>query len=775
MCAKPVCPARNRPVVLPLAVPNEPGFGVGVVFERLLGVPGRQRHGSRHHRELSEERMTRAQLLDRDVACMSRHLVRRLDLSQLNTELGVQRGVDQNADPFERAVLFADLERLLDVSACWRELAGGDAEARPIPEQLESQQARRADAIENRLRARQANFGQFLLVLLRADLRELDERLEDEPVVPTSFGGEHRIRQDLEGVLRVVVVVLDHPLRDERFGEHGFVSGRASLVDQSRRVVADLACAPVARLPLVRGNLSPDPLHFVRDLRVRGRPNVGPQVRLVATEIHGRKLGRIDHDILRPAGVHGLQPLDIRVECIQPFVQTDEPPSVQLVSFLPAHLVGFAGFDPKRGPVRSVAVELRQHAFAGVGGGRRGECTERVANVCALLVAVGSLHPAVRIGTWAVLPGLGEQAETTEGTEPDQGHDRCDHSSTLACRVGPKRGEELSHRGVAVLRVSLQSPFQRLDDPGRHVATGRHGHTVAADELTAKVLDRAACVRAGSEQSFVQRDTKRELVARGSNRGAGDLLRGHVRRRPHDRAGHREVVVLEHQVADGGTIGRRRRESKVEHDHPPLRREHDVLWLEVAMNEPRIMGGGQPLTRVEVELEDLPEAEARRARSVAGPALESLALDELHRDEDGVVHRADVMHRGHVAVVEPGHRPGFAEQACVAFVGCRVTEQLDRDAAIELRVVGRVHDTHAALTERFQDHVAPERRSAPDGRVRRRRRSTSSRLDRVFLATSTAERERVGAGVRHPSYCTPRAASHERTRARASGQQPVPA
>ena len=63
-------------------------------------------------------------------------------------------------------------------------------------------------------------------------------------------------------------------------------------------------------------------------------------------------------------------------------------------------------------------------------------------------------------------------------------------------------------------------------------------------------------------------------------------------------------------------------------------------------------------------------------------------------------------------MLEPRHRLGLAQQPRLALAGLvasrwrRLPQQLDRDLAIELRIVGGVHLAGAAGAERDEQHVA---------------------------------------------------------------------
>jgi hypothetical protein len=160
--------------------------------------------------------------------------------------------------------------------------------------------------------------------------------------------------------------------------------------------------------------------------------------------------------------------------------------------------------------------------------------------------------------------------------------------------------------------------------------------------------------------------------------------------------------------------------------------------LEVAVHEAGLVSGGQAATGADQRGEHLG---ARRSRVAREPAVETRALDELHRDEVAVPVAADLVDDQHVRVLEPRHRTRLAEQALAQRDACRegrttrrrvvrptwtgiivrrsslrssgllVAQHLHRDRAVEIRVVRLPHDAHAALAEHALERVPAEPRA----------------------------------------------------------------
>lgn len=138
--------------------------------------------------------------------------------------------------------------------------------------------------------------------------------------------------------------------------------------------------------------------------------------------------------------------------------------------------------------------------------------------------------------------------------------------------------------------------------------------------------------------------------------------------------------------------------------------DHDIFGLEVAVHQTDRVRSHQPLPRPAKHLDDLGPGTRRGLE----PSLERLSLHELHGDEYPPVVIAHVVHGDDVRVGQASHRLGLAEQAAHVEIGVgqRSMQQLDRDLAAELRIVGGVHRPHASDADLFEQHVPTEHRAA---------------------------------------------------------------
>ena len=206
------------------------------------------------------------------------------------------------------------------------------------------------------------------------------------------------------------------------------------------------------------------------------------------------------------------------------------------------------------------------------------------------------------------------------------------------------------------------------------------------------------------------------------------LLGRHVAGRAHDVADARqrrveavgaravgsvEDVVVRDLLGDVGP-----REAEVEHADAPVLAHVEVARLHVAVDEPRAVRRGEPLAGRDHDAQDL----GRRGLLDEEPRPERRALDELGREEHVAVEGPDVVHRDDVRVLQARQGLGFTQEAGAAplrvLAAARAgVEELQRDGALELRVVGLVDDAHAALARAVDDDVAAHDRAAAQGRA----------------------------------------------------------
>ena len=129
-------------------------------------------------------------------------------------------------------------------------------------------------------------------------------------------------------------------------------------------------------------------------------------------------------------------------------------------------------------------------------------------------------------------------------------------------------------------------------------------------------------------------------------------------------------------------------------------RQQDVLGFEITVHDALLVGVLQSLADLAGDGDD--------ALEVRGPALvQALPFDQLHHDVGCAIYLPRVIDRHDVGVVELGDGLGLVQQALSA-LGPQVVgrNDLDRDVAVEHRVMRPVHRAHPTLAELGVDAVA---------------------------------------------------------------------
>jgi hypothetical protein len=148
------------------------------------------------------------------------------------------------------------------------------------------------------------------------------------------------------------------------------------------------------------------------------------------------------------------------------------------------------------------------------------------------------------------------------------------------------------------------------------------------------------------------------------------------------------------------------REPEVEHAHATVVADQHVVGLEVTVHEPGRVRSREPAPGLDELLDDVLDA---IAIFFGLPLPQRDALDELHRDEHLLAKVADLVHLHDVRVRGLGERLRLTTQPRdVGALFVDATQQLDRNLAIELGVVGGVHDPHAAGPEPLEHGEAAD-------------------------------------------------------------------
>jgi len=131
--------------------------------------------------------------------------------------------------------------------------------------------------------------------------------------------------------------------------------------------------------------------------------------------------------------------------------------------------------------------------------------------------------------------------------------------------------------------------------------------------------------------------------------------------------------------------------------------DENVVGLDVAVHQSLAVRGGDASGDLSEGVEELAGGPVLAPLGQGGPG------DELHHEVDVGSVLAYVVDAHDVGMPQSGERFGLGEQSSLRLLaGVAYGHHLDRDLAIELRVVGDVHDAHAAGAEGTSQDVATE-------------------------------------------------------------------
>ena len=163
-------------------------------------------------------------------------------------------------------------------------------------------------------------------------------------------------------------------------------------------------------------------------------------------------------------------------------------------------------------------------------------------------------------------------------------------------------------------------------------------------------------------------------------------------------------------------------ETKVEHFHLTIRGKENVGRLQVAVDDAFLVRRGQAVGNGGSDLHRL----APRQRSAFEPRAECLSVEQFHDRVDPLVGATNIVNGQDVGMRERRNRPSLTLEALARVGTCRrpVAHYLDRDIALEPRVVGSIHLAHPARADRGHNLIGAE------AGARGQRHHVSPRLER---------------------------------------------
>jgi hypothetical protein len=140
---------------------------------------------------------------------------------------------------------------------------------------------------------------------------------------------------------------------------------------------------------------------------------------------------------------------------------------------------------------------------------------------------------------------------------------------------------------------------------------------------------------------------------------------------------------------------------KVHDLHDAVLADHDVLGLDVAVDDAVLVGRGQTVRRLRADFQHLLLGEGRAL------IAQRLPVHMLHDDEELAVMLLDVVDGANVRMVERRRRACLLQKArpCIRLCRHLRREKFQRDFAIEFGIDGEIHLAHAARAEVLKDLV----------------------------------------------------------------------
>ena len=221
----------------------------------------------------------------------------------------------------------------------------------------------------------------------------------------------------------------------------------------------------------------------------------------------------------------------------------------------------------------------------------------------------------------------------------------------------------------------------------------RRGGNLLHDVLVADGEGILTVERHATGETLVGHDAQRINVAATVERLRLGLLGTHVVRRADRHSGPGQLAAR-----------RRLRDAEVGDHRVPVLIEHDVVGLDVAMDDFLLVGVGERAAHFGEDLLDLGGRQYATRREDAG---ERLAPQKLHHEVNDSARFPDPVNRDDVRVFELRRRARLALEPLDEFLVERERERqhLDRDFAVELLLFRLEHDRHAAAPQLFEDFV----------------------------------------------------------------------
>jgi hypothetical protein len=331
----------------------------------------------------------------------------------------------------------------------------------------------------------------------------------------------------------------------------------------------------------------------------------------------------------------------------------------------------------------------------------------------ALRDALNRFHPAAARPKTSAAPSVTAAARRV-GRARGRGRGRAWSRFKRGARSYGREGRsQITRRGKASVRELGQTSGDYAEKRIRNpAADGRQWNGIFADDSREGLYCSRTHEGAPAREHLVCDEAERELVGTEVHRSPGRLLRRHVAHGSEDRAFERSG----NRGRCHGLDRRRRGLERVDEGLPgqteiknlraPIRPQHDVLRLEVAVDDALCMRGGESVGDLECDRAGVPN----RDWSVGKRLPQSSPIDPLHRDPGDAVSVSDVVHGDDGRMIQSGGRPGLELEAPTKR---RISDQLRRnhfegDVASQPRVAAAIDLSHSPNADEGLDLVRTE-------------------------------------------------------------------
>jgi len=263
-------------------------------------------------------------------------------------------------------------------------------------------------------------------------------------------------------------------------------------------------------------------------------------------------------------------------------------------------------------------------------------------------------------------------------------------------RADAARLERL-HEIVRALEPLVGGLRHHLPDDLEHgaliVGLERRGGDFLHDVLVADRERVLAVERHAAGEALIRDDAEGIDVGAPVERLRAGLLRTHVMRRADGHPGARELAAR-----------RRLRDPEIGDHRQPVLVEHDVVGLDVAVDDAALVRVREGARHLDQDLTDL----GRRERAARGQhGRQRLTAQELHDEIDHPAGLADAIDRDDAGVFELGGRTRFALEPLDELLVEREGERqdLDRHVALQLFLARLEDDGHPAAAQLVDDLV----------------------------------------------------------------------